>query len=388
MAIAKIYLDTRRAKVDGCFPVKIYIYHRDSFFVSTGVAASLGEWDSSSGCIRPNASDAKVKNMRLRNVLTKVEQFLFGLSMTGEINHYTDKQLATKINALLGAKKAESKTLLFFLDKGAIGKSKRTQRLFKWCKDRVVEFDAKIQVTDITKKWLADFHKHLEDKGYAPNSISRLLAYVARACSIAHADGVINVNPTIGYRKPRQETRKRSLSVEVMRMLRAVPLTGQKEWARDMFFLSFYLIGINMADIYDLKEVRNGRVEYTRHKTGTLYSVAVEPEAAAILEKYKGEGKLVDTGRFTSSGTMCSCITRELRKLHPDLTTYYARHTWATMAAELDIPIETISHALGHKIGSPVTAIYIAYNQRKVDEANRRVIDYLNGVKKPSRRKM
>jgi integrase len=62
----------------------------------------------------------------------------------------------------------------------------------------------------------------------------------------------------------------------------------------------------------------------------------------------------------------------------PNLTTNCARHTWATLAAEADIPMEAISHALGHKIGSPITNIYVAYNQKKVDAANRKVIDYIN----------
>ena len=382
MAIAKIYLDTRRAKADGCFPVKIYIYHRDNFFVSTGISASLGEWDTFAGCFKARTTEAKSKNMQLRSKLTKIETFLFNLELSGELAQCTDKQLAFKINALLGSQKAESKTLTSFLDKGAVGKSQRTQRLFKWCKDRVAAYDGKIMVHEVSKKWLADFQKDLEGKGYAPNSVALLLSYVARACSIALADGVIRANPAVGYRKPKQETRKRSLSVEVMRQLRDKELSGFQEWARNMFFLSFYLIGINTADLYDLKELRDGRVEYKRHKTGTLYSVAVPPEAAAIIEKYKGDGKLIDTGRFSSSGTMGTCLTRYLRQIHPDLTTYYARHTWATLAAELDIPIETISHALGHKIGSPVTAIYVAYNQRKIDEANRKVIDYINADKK------
>ena len=382
MAIAKIYLDTRRAKADGCFPVKIYVYHRDNFFVSTGISASLGEWDTFAGCYKARTTEAKSKNMQLRSKLTKVETFLFNLELSGELAQCTDKQLAAKINALLGSQKAESKTLTSFLDKGAVGKSQRTQRLFKWCKDLVAAYDGKIMVHEVSKKWLADFQKDLEGKGYAPNSVALLLSYVARACSIALADGVIRANPAVGYRKPKQETRKRSLSVEVMREFRDKKLSGYQEWARDMFFLSFYLIGINMADLYDLVGLRDGRVEYKRHKTGTLYSVAVTPEAAAIIEKYKGDGKLIDTGRFAASGTFCTCLNRYLRRIHPGLTTYYARHTWATMAAELDIPIETISHALGHKIGSPVTAIYVAYNQRKIDEANRKVIDYINADKK------
>ena len=68
--------------------------------------------------------------------------------------------------------------------------------------------------------------------------------------------------------------------------------------------------------------------------------------------------------------------------MFPGLSSYWARHTWATIAASLDIPKETISAALGHEIGSPITSIYIRLDQKKVDEANRMVIDYVNGYRK------
>lgn len=375
-------LDRRRQRRDKSYKIRLYVYHRGQIYIPTRFTARDEEWseDTKSFIVKEPAD--KLKNFHLRDILNKVEGVLFNLELSGELEAMTDAQLRAAIDTAIGAKRSEKRSLISYLDKGAVGKSQRTQRLFKWCKDRVAAFDAKVQIADVSKKWLTDFQRHLEKEGYAVNSVALLLSYVARACSIAHAEGYIRANPAVGYRKPKQETRKRSLSVEVMRQLRDKELSGSQEWARDMFFLSFYLIGINTADLYDLKELRDGRVEYKRHKTGTLYSVAVPPEAAAIIEKYKGDGKLIDTGRFTSSGTMGTCLTRYLRQIHPDLTTYYARHTWATIAAELDIPIETISHALGHKIGSPVTAIYVAYNQRKIDEANRKVIDYINADKK------
>lgn len=71
------------------------------------------------------------------------------------------------------------------------------------------------------------------------------------------------------------------------------------------------------------------------------------------------------------------------KKVHipvfPEISSYWSRHTWATFAAELDIPKETISEALGHSMGSKVTSIYINFDRKKVDEANRKVIDYLLG---------
>lgn len=64
--------------------------------------------------------------------------------------------------------------------------------------------------------------------------------------------------------------------------------------------------------------------------------------------------------------------------LFPKLSSNWARHTWATLAAEIDIPDDTIALALGHSSGHRVTSIYIRRNQKKVDDANRAVIDYLN----------
>jgi integrase len=57
-----------------------------------------------------------------------------------------------------------------------------------------------------------------------------------------------------------------------------------------------------------------------------------------------------------------------------NLTSYVMRHTWATIAAELDVPKETISAALGHG-KKTVTDIYIHFDRKKIDEANRKVID-------------
>ena len=65
--------------------------------------------------------------------------------------------------------------------------------------------------------------------------------------------------------------------------------------------------------------------------------------------------------------------------LFPDLSSYWTRHTWATIASELDIPKEVIAHALGHSwANSTTTDIYIRFDNKKVDEANRKVIDYVN----------
>lgn len=163
--------------------------------------------------------------------------------------------------------------------------------------------------------------------------------------------------------------------------------------------LIFYLGGINIIDLCYLKEIRNGYIEYRRAKTGRLYKIKVEPEALEIIERYKGKEYLINImDRYTDYRDYRQRINRNLGEIgtteivkdkigklrkkkrtasFPDLTTYWARHTWATIAAELDIPKETIAATLGHG-GHDVTDIYIAFDQRKIDKAIRQVIDYVN----------
>ena len=121
----------------------------------------------------------------------------------------------------------------------------------------------------------------------------------------------------------------------------------------------------------------------------------MEPEALAIINKYRGTKYLLDVldtyknykdfvHRMNNNLQQIGTVTRKglggkkfREPLFPKLSTYWARHTWATLAAELDIPDATISLALGHSSGNRVTNIYINRNQKKVDEANRKVINYL-----------
>ena len=117
-----------------------------------------------------------------------------------------------------------------------------------------------------------------------------------------------------------------------------------------------------------------------------MYSIKVEPEAMAIIEKYRGRDKLLRIAENISSAHAIDMWLNDYLQrisltvfLDVDLTLYWARHTWATIAHEIGVPKETISMALGHSTSSD-TDIYINYNNRSVDEANRKVIDFINNL--------
>jgi integrase len=159
---------------------------------------------------------------------------------------------------------------------------------------------------------------------------------------------------------------------------------------------TLYLCGINLADLVEIKEIKNGRIEYHRRKTNKLYSIKVEPEAMEIINRNKGNEYLLNIKEIYSDYRSFNSKLNNMQKkfgpvevvnkkgkktctqMFPNISIYWARHSWASVAAEIGISDEVISQALGHSTTNPTTAIYINRNRDKIDEANRKVIDFIN----------
>lgn len=248
---------------------------------------------------------------------------------------------------------------------------------------------------EVTVGWLRGFDSWLEGQGLSVNSRAIHMKNVRTAVNRAIDDELMTVYPFRRFRIRTEVTRKRSLSVEELRRLFSWDV---EEWQReylDIFKLMFMLCGINAVDLHGLKKVsKSGRVEYRRAKTKRLYSVKVEPEAMEIIGRHRGKNGLLDiSDRWKDHRDFTKQINIALKKIGkvrivgrggkkevtpewPELSTYWSRHSWATIAASLDIPKETIAAALGHG-GNTVTDVYIDFDQSKVDDANRRVIDWV-----------
>lgn len=275
---------------------------------------------------------------------------------------------------------------------------KGTREVYDRTVKALAAFDPEIErrtFNDINRAYLERFERHCRET-MSINSISILLRNIRAVFNRAIDDGKTDFYPFRAFKIKQEDTRKRALTAEQLAwILNMTPATGYEE-ARDIFLLLFYLIGINLADLLAAKKtsVKNGYLNYRRAKTGRLYSVKIEPEAAAIIKKYAGKTHLVNgLERYATSNSYLSKINKRLKYLgcprgkrgkilgvgkFPDLSTYWARHTWATVAYEIGVPVDIIGQALGHSDKShSVTFIYIKEDQGKVDEANRRVIDHI-----------
>lgn len=397
MATANFYLDTRRIKENGKYPIRIRIQHRDKFLISTEFDATLGTWEGTEYNKREH--NYKAKNVALRNLINKVEGFLIRLKDDGKISRMGDKQLKEELKLFLSGKKEQCRKFVQYLDEFVAMKDNAgTKTVYTTTRNKVLAFDPSCTFETMDVEWLKRFEKWMSESGMKTNAYAIHLRNIRAVFNYAIGEEYTTFYPFRKFNIRKEETRKRSLTVQQLRTLRDYPCEEYQRGYRDMFMLMFYLIGINAVDLFLAKpsDVVNGRIEYRRAKTGKLYSILIQPEAAEIIKRYKGKRYLLnimddflDYKNFLHRMGIVLKQIGEMERvgrggkkirtpLFPELSSYWSRHTWATLAASLDIPKETISEALGHSLGSEVTSIYINFDHRKVDEANRKVIDYLN----------
>ncbi len=191
-------------------------------------------------------------------------------------------------------------------------------------------------------------------------------------------------------------TRKRALTIEQLRalMTATVPpgLYGKRfVLARDVFMLSFLLVGMNSADLFDASDFDGERLTYQRMKTRTRrddraeISIKVEPEARQLLEKYrdKTRKRVFNFYKlYTDKSTFNAALNKGLKQIGEvigidDLEFYAARHSWATIAVnDAQVDKYTVHEALNHvDPAMKVTDIYIRKDFSNIDRANRKVID-------------
>lgn len=199
-------------------------------------------------------------------------------------------------------------------------------------------------------------------------------------------------------------TRKRALTVEQIRSLMSAPVPAGSlgvrfKLARDVFMLSFYFVGMNAADLYNVTDFDGERLTYERTKTKTRradraeISIRVEPEAVPLMKKYldRKKKRVFRFYRMYSTRTnFNAALNKGLKQVGAvlgidDLEFYAARHSWATIAVnDAQIDKYTVHEALNHvDPAMRVTDIYIKKNWSNIDRANRKVIDLIMEAPKP-----
>ena len=388
MAKISLRLDTRRRKNDSTYPVKIAVHRSGkTIYIPTNISIKLDEWNKDRQEV-VKRQDKRTLNVVLQDKVSSMQATLIRLQNDGKLRSLTDKQL---IEELTGVSDQDRPHLIkdFFVQFVSTIPNPRTRQIYEVTLKKICEFDSSKELTfeSVTPSWLRAFELFLAQKAPKINARSIHMRNIRAVFNAALDDELIACYPFRRFKIKSQQTAKRALTREQLLALMSAEVEEFQRKYIDMFFLGFYLIGINVVDMARLTGITNGRIEYERAKTHKLYSIKVEPEAQQIIDKYKSEKRFLSF--FDNAKNYRAIANRQNynlkligNKLGIDNLTYYCcRHSWATIAAELDITDEVIAMALGHS-NSSVTEVYIRRNRDKVDAANRKVIDYLLHNKK------
>ena len=248
--------------------------------------------------------------------------------------------------------------------------------------------------TQICSEMMEDFQAFLKSQNLSMNSISFYMRIVRAVYNKAVEQGMtINRDPFRRVYTGHDKTNKRALNTDEVRRIRHISLSNSGErFARDMFLFSFYTRGMAFVDMAYLKkkDLHDGVLTYKRHKTGQKLSIRWEPVMQEIVNRYVSHNKYMlpiihtaDNKERNQYRNIQNRVNKLLKavatksNVTQNLSMYWARHSWATIAREHKLPISVISHGLGHT-NERTTEIYLkSIDISVVDTCNHEIINSL-----------
>lgn len=253
-----------------------------------------------------------------------------------------------------------------------------------------------ISLSSINQNLMSKYEMSLLNNGICLNSVSFYMRNLRAIYNRAVEQGLTVQNLPFKYVYTGiSKTKKRAISLELFRKIKNFDSKSDynMEFAKDIFMFSFYTRGMSFVDIAFLKKenLQNGILSYKRRKTGQQLCIKWEKQMQEIIDKYDNSNNLYllpiiqrpDKNNWTQYKSAEHLVNNKLKiigkelGLQSPLTTYVARHSWASIARSKNIPISVISEAMGHD-SETTTRIYLAtMDTSAVDNANKLIIKLL-----------
>ena len=405
MATIRFYLNTRHIDKFGKSLLNIRIGGKDktSAYIPTQFHLLPDDWDDKKNVIKTSCNyyDYKESNIILQEQFLKLNKFIINCE---DVEVMTAIEIRDKYLGKEHEKKITNVDVYELFDrfiavKIAENPNGKTDEAYLHTKKTLMSFAPKLRIKDLTTTFLEQFnHYLLVDRKNRINTASIHLRQLRAVYNYAIAQKLAKREdyPFANFKIRQEKTRHRVIAKDdLYKLFDYTPVGIREERAVDLFKLSFYLRGMNFKDmLYAQKsDIYKDRLEYTRAKTHKFIGVKIEPEAQEIINKYSGEKYLLKfleeklkTANPNRTTNVHEDITKQVGKtlksifkkigIEVPISTYYARHTWATTARKIGIDYDIIHNALGHS-NNDVTAIYIHYDDDDIDNANRKVINYV-----------
>lgn len=232
--------------------------------------------------------------------------------------------------------------------------------------------------------------------GLSSNSVWGYMIAFKHVVALARGEGLLRVDPFVSYVNRYTGVDRGYLSEEELVRLMEVPVrTRVEEQVRDLFLFSAFT-GLSYIDIRDLRAENvqrffdgNWWIIVRRHKTGVESNVRLLDVPLRLVEKYRGtqpDGRLFPV----PSNNCCNENLQHLASrcgIARRVTFHVGRHTFATLALNKGMPIETLSRILGHT-NIRTTQIYAKITDKKVSNDMAALSASLSGVEDAIRRRL
>ncbi len=254
----------------------------------------------------------------------------------------------------------------------------------------------------MTGKLISDYEQWLFDRGVVRNSSSFYLRVLRSAYNKAVKKGLAKQsNPFEDVYTGVDRTRKRAMNEDlIMELIKLELKTKGLRLARDLFIFSYCMRGMAFVDIAYLKksDISGGFISYIRRKTGQQMCVKIEPCAQNIIDHYTEKTKgsqyvfpiitVSDPKKaYSQYQSKLGYYNRQLKALSKELgadlpiSSYWARHSWATSARDKNVPLSVISAGMGHT-SEKTTEIYLAsLDNSVIDKANSEILSPLKNLR-------
>ena len=301
-----------------------------------------------------------------------------------------------KRNAQTGSiagRRVQADFVAFFEDYGESRRTGKTQDSYAYAAKVLREYcEARrmgsLTFMDIDYSRLVDFARWLESTGRSHATRHMLESYVRAAYRDAQKRRLVSreLDPYYDYSiKPVPLKDIETLSAKEMHALMVCePKLGGQRMGRDIALMSFYLCGANLIDLYEMQDGKE--CVFVRHKIEHRYQrelhIRIEPELAALVERYKGDGMLLSfKAKYKNYESFRHKIAHRLRELSGELgfsvTMPKIRRTWATIAGGLECPDSVINKSMGHVDATVNDRSYKDYKWSQTADWNRKIIDYI-----------
>jgi len=254
-----------------------------------------------------------------------------------------------------------------------------------------------IPFSHIDIEFLKKYEMWMRKKNFKDNSMSlffrTLRSLYNRAIQAKHAKKDSYLFNDFKVSKFSTKTEKRAIPKDLILQIMDLDLSSESwyvNFSRDMFIFSYLCGGINMTDVGNLKSTNivGNRLVYIRDKTGKKISIPLSEKASSLIEKYKSQSftnylfpflndnvhKSLEQ-KYNRKKKVLRHINYNLRKISEiigveiTLTTYVARHSYATVLKNSGVNIALIGETLGHS-DLKTTQIYLdSFENRQIDEA-------------------